>query len=197
MAVWVVTRPGNGPRPSVGAPPGGVVVAGKAAIGGPIRLFAADGAVVTEADLKLRPTLVLFGSVQREGLAAAALPQIEKAFNERGLAPTSDWTSPSPTPRVLFIALDAAAHAAMPLAKLLGVYSKTFVAVSGDADELKRAANTFKIYFKVSQANNGPIQVDHTPVMFLMDSSWNYISMTRLPARPNNIAELLEVTREP
>lgn len=175
LSAWVLSQ----------APPTGAVTTGKALVGGPFTLTDASGKHVTEKDFAGRKMLVFFGFTSCPDVCPGGLQVIAAALEKLGAK--ADKVAP------IFITLDAERD---PPAKT-GEYAKSFspklIGLSGTADEVKAAAQAYRVYFKkVPGTEPGNYTFDHSSIIYLMDESGQYITHYPYPITVDELAAKLE-----
>ncbi len=131
------------------------------AIGGPFTLIdGANGQTVTEKEVISRPTLVYFGytfcpdvcpfDMSRNAEVADIL---EEKGMELGLA---------------FITVDPARDTAQVIADFTSNIHPRAVGLTGSVEQIKVAANAYKAYFKVPEAQDDLYLVEHSAFTYLM-----------------------------
>lgn len=138
---------------------GTTAVAG-ATIGGPFELLNTDGTLVTDKDVIDRPTLVYFGyafcpdvcpfDVARNALAIDLL-------EEQGI-----------DARPVFITIDPARDTPEELAGYAADMHPKMVALSGSDEQIRAAAQAYKVYYAKGEGEGDFYLMDHTTFTYLM-----------------------------
>lgn len=138
---------------------GTTAVAGSA-IGGPFELVNSDGTLVTDKDVIDRPTLVYFGyafcpdvcpfDVARNALAIDLL-------EEQGV-----------DARPVFITIDPARDTPEELASYAADMHPKMVALSGTDEQIKAAAQAYKVYYAKGEGEGDFYLMDHSTFTYLM-----------------------------
>ena len=153
-------------------------------IGGPFRLTAQNGAVMTEDDFKGRKTLVFFGfthcpdvcpdTLFRIGTAMTLLPPGKKA------------------PRTAFISVDPSRDTPEEMARYIqsNGFPTDIVGLTGTLDELEQVSHAFAAPFSRDEdadTASGYI-VNHSAILYLMDENWKLETFFQPGERPEAIA---------
>jgi protein SCO1/2 len=138
---------------------GATAVAG-ATIGGPFELLDSDGTLVTDLDVIDRPSLVYFGyafcpdvcpfDVARNALAIDIL-------EEQGI-----------DAKPVFITIDPARDTPEELAKYAADMHPKMVALSGSEEQVKTAAQAYKVYYAKGEGEGDFYLMDHSTFTYLM-----------------------------
>ena len=110
--------------------------AAAAAIGGPFRLTDQDGRVVTEEDLKGRPSLVFFGFTHCPDVCPTTLFDITQIMQVLG--PDADRT------RAVFITVDPERDTQEVLKDYLSSFDPHLVALTGDLPSITKVAKEYR-----------------------------------------------------
>jgi len=156
-----------------GAPPA-------AAIGGPFRLTDQDGRIVTEADLKGRPSLVFFGFTHCPDVCPTTLFDISQIM--AALGPDADRT------RAVFITVDPERDTQSVLKDYLSSFDPHVSALTGDLGSITTVAKAYRVYFKKVPLDGGGYTMDHTAITYLMDKEGRFVSPFNLKRTPEAAA---------
>lgn len=139
---------------------GNSVAGGSAAIGGPFELVAPDGSLVTETDVIDRPSLVYFGytfcpdvcpfDVARNALAVDIL-------DEQGI-----------DVRPVFISVDPERDTPDVMGQYAEDMHPKMIALTGSAEQVKAAAQAYKVYYAKGSGEGEFYLVDHSTFTYLM-----------------------------
>jgi protein SCO1 len=147
-----------------------------AAIGGPFRLTDQDGRIVTEADLKGRPSLVFFGFTHCPDVCPTTLFDISQIM--QALGPDADRT------RALFITVDPERDTQSVLKDYMANFDPHVSGLTGDLPSITAVAKEYRVYFKKVPLDDGSYTMDHTVITYLMDKEGRFVSpflMKRTP----------------
>ena len=148
-----------------------------AAIGGPFRLIDQDGRVVTEQDLKGRPSLVFFGYTHCPDVCPTTLFDISEIM--RALGPDADRT------RAVFIAVDPERDTQEVLKDYLSSFDPHVSGLTGDLPAITAVAKEYRAYFKKVALDGGGYTMDHTAITYLMDKEGRFVSPFSLKRTPD------------
>lgn len=139
---------------------GNAIAGGSAAIGGAFELVAPDGTNVTESQVIDRPALVYFGytfcpdvcplDVARNALAVDLL-------EEQGI-----------DVRPVFITIDPERDTPDVLADYVANMHPKMLALTGSADQIRTAAQAYKIYYAKGSGEGEFYLMDHSTFTYLM-----------------------------
>jgi protein SCO1/2 len=156
-----------------GAPPA-------AAVGGPFRLTDQDGHVMTEEDLKGRPSLVFFGFTHCPDVCPTTLFDISQIM--QALGPDADRT------RAVFITVDPERDTQEVLKDYLSSFDPHVVGLTGDLPSITKVAKEYRAYFKKVPLDGGGYTMDHTAITYLMDKEGRFVSPFILKRTPEAAA---------
>ena len=151
-----------------------------AAIGGPFKLTDQNGKVVTDQDLKGRPTLVFFGFTNCPEVCPTALFDISEIFTALG--------SDADKINALFITVDPERDTPAKLKDYLSSFNPRLKGVGGDADALAAVAKAYRVYYKKVPLKDGDYTMDHTAIVYLMDKAGAFVAPFSLKRRPEDAA---------
>ncbi len=176
LSAWVLIRQ---------APPTGAVTTGKALVGGPFTLTDASGKRVSEKDFAGRKMLVFFGFTSCPDVCPGGLRVIAAALDKLGAK--ADKVAP------LFITLDAERDPPEKTDEYAKSISPRLIGLSGTADEVKAAAQAYRVYYKkVAGSEPGNYTFDHSSIIYLMDESGQYVTHYPYPITVDELAAKLE-----
>jgi protein SCO1 len=156
-----------------GAPPA-------AAIGGPFRLTDQDGRIVTEENLKGRPSLVFFGFTHCPDVCPTTLFDISLIM--AALGPDADRT------RAVLITIDPERDTREVLKDYLSSFDPHLSALTGDLPAIAQVAKEYRAYFKKVPLDGGGYTMDHTAIVYLMDKEGRFVSPFNLKRSPEAAA---------
>jgi protein SCO1/2 len=151
-----------------------------AAIGGPFRLTDQDGRIVTEEDLKGRPSLVFFGFTHCPDVCPTTLFDISQIMAVLGL--DADRT------RAVFITVDPERDTQSVLKDYLSSFDPHVSALTGDLPSITAVAKEYRAYFKKVPLDGGGYTMDHTAITYLMDKEGRFVSPFNLKRTPEAAA---------
>lgn len=148
--------------------------AAASAIGGPFRLAATDGRMVTEQDLVGRPTLIFFGFTRCPDVCPTALAEVSAIFGRLG---------PQAKVGAYFVTVDPERDTTAALADFLSSFDKRIVGLSGDPQALEAMRRAYRVYAKKVPTSEGDYTMDHTAIVYLMDKKGRFVNAFNI-ARP-------------
>jgi protein SCO1/2 len=151
-----------------------------AAIGGPFRLTDQDGRIVTEEDLKGRPSLVFFGFTHCPDVCPTTLFDISLIM--AALGPDADRT------RAVLITIDPERDTREVLKDYLSSFDPHLSALTGDLPAIAQVAKEYRAYFKKVPLDGGGYTMDHTAIVYLMDKEGRFVSPFSLKRTPEAAA---------
>lgn len=154
---------------------------GQAAIGGPFRLVDQNGHEFTQQDLLGKPSLIVFGYTA--DLTTAALNVISEALDDLG--------AKEDAVRVVLISLDWEGDGPQTLQTYLERFHPGIIGLSGSEKEVRNVASAYKIFLDRREAADGSVEIDHSRLMFALDSSGTYVAHLRMPASVPAVSSLL------
>lgn len=167
-----------------GGASGGVIgTTGTALIGGPFKLVASSGQDFSEQALIGAPSVIVFGLLDRDGLAPPALNAVKKSLSEIG--PAAEKV------RIIFVALDGRPDDLSSLRAFASEYPSLAIVATGDDEALLQIAKTFKFYLRKDHQSGGAADVSYAPFLFIMDAEGNYTSHARLPTDAGTLIPLI------
>jgi protein SCO1 len=135
---------------------------GGLAIGAPIQLTDQDGAKFDSASLAGKPYGVFFGYTHCPDVCPTTLSDIGQATNEIG-GSAQDFTT-------LFVTIDPERDTVPVMKEYLSNFTTKAIGLTGTPDEVAAAAKAFRVYYKKVPTSDGGYSMDHTAVLYLMDS---------------------------
>ncbi len=143
----------------------GATVAAKAPVGGGAKervftLQTVEGKPFRAADLAGKPYLVFFGFTHCPDVCPTALFELTGLLKDIG--PAADRITP------LFISIDPERDTAELLKLYMTSFDPRIIALRGDAEQTKAAADAFSAFFKKVQTASDSYTMDHTAGLFLI-----------------------------
>ena len=142
---------------------------GNALITADFTLQDGTGKTVTAKDFKGKYMLVYFGYTHCPDVCPTTLLLISNALTQMG----ADANKIQP----IFITVDPARDDAKTTALYASHFSKDWIGLSGTNDQIKHAADGFKVYYSNVEQKNSAIGyvVDHSGFIYLMGPDGKYI----------------------
>ena len=143
----------------------GATVAAKAPVGGGAQervftLQTVDGEPFRSADLAGKPYLVFFGFTHCPDVCPTALFELTGLLKDIG--PAADRITP------LFISIDPERDTAELLKLYMTSFDPRIIALRGDAEQTKAAADAFSAFYKKVPTASDSYTMDHTAGLFLI-----------------------------
>ena len=162
---------------------GGPKDAAGGAIGGPFHLVDQNGKAFTEADLKGKWHLVFFGYTHCTDTCPTTLNNLSLALDRIGRERAAVG--------IVFITVDPKRDTPAILKSYVASFAAPIVALSGSADEIKEAAQDYRVYYAVHPRAGGAYDVDHSAVIYVMDPQGRFTATLSPDATPQEIAARL------
>jgi protein SCO1 len=153
------------------------------AIGGPFRLVDQNGKTVTDADLKGKWSLIYFGYTHCPDACPTALNDMSIALDELG--PKRGAVRP------VFITVDPERDTPEVLKSYVTAFDAPIMALTGDPEEIARAAKGYRVYYAKHPEAGGDYSMDHSSVIYVMDPEGRFTASFTHQSTPEEIAERL------
>ena len=151
-------------------------------VGGPFVLETGDGRVLTDKAMLGHPFLVYFGYTHCPDICPTELARIGAVF---GLLPDKPV-------RALFVTVDPERDTPQVMADYVSSFDKRIVGLSGAPEAVAAVARVYRVYARKGDAKpDGAYSVDHTSVVYLMDSSGVFVEAFNLDRPPEEAAKEL------
>lgn len=151
-------------------------------VGGPFRLVAQDGQVVTDQNYAGEPTLVFFGYTHCPDVCPTTLFEISEVLRALG---------PDAKVRALFVTVDPERDTPAVLKDYLSSFDSRVVGLSGDREHIDAALRAYRVYAKKVPGQNGEYTYDHTALVYLMDKKGRFAGSFNLDRKPDEAAAQL------
>jgi protein SCO1/2 len=94
----------------------------------------------------------------------------------------------------VFITLDPERDTPEILQKYLTNFNSRFIGLTGSEDDIKSAADKFKVYYSLAEGSNkDDYLLDHTSLIYIMDRDGNYSKHFHLDSKPEEIVEYIRM----
>jgi cytochrome oxidase Cu insertion factor (SCO1/SenC/PrrC family) len=140
---------------------------GRGPIGGPFALIDHTEKPRTDRDFRGKLLLIYFGYTNCPDICPADLMQIGLAVSRLG--PPGEAVQP------LFITLDPERDTAERLADYVPLFHPRLIGLTGSAEEIRRVALAFKVYYAKYPPDTANYVVDHSSFVYLIDGAGKYI----------------------
>jgi protein SCO1 len=159
-----------------------------AEIGGPFSLVDQDGKAFTEANLLGKPALIYFGFTYCPDVCPTSLQTMQRALLEAG--PAGSKIQP------VLISVDPERDTPESLKSYVASsgFPDGLIGLTGSPEQVKAAAKTFKVgYQKVEvESSAAGYLVDHSSIMYLMDSRGKLATFFTDSSNPSEIAQCIK-----
>lgn len=135
------------------------------AIGGPFRLTAHDGRILSSEDLAGSPFAVFFGFTHCPEVCPTTLSEISRVFDDLGDA-AGGLT-------VFFITVDPERDTPEVLRDYISSFSGHIIGLTGTLDEIAQVAKEYKVYYEKVPTSDGGYTMNHSAAIYLMGSDGN------------------------
>lgn len=139
------------------------------AIGGPFRLTASDGSIVTDRTYAGKWELIYFGYTFCPDACPTALSDMSLALEKLG--PMAAQVKP------LFITVDPTRDTATVLADYLKSFDPRIAGLTGSKAQTTAAAAAYHVYAKPQSGGEGDYLVDHSAYVYVMDPYGRFIDV--------------------
>jgi protein SCO1/2 len=150
------------------------------AIGGPFRLVDQTGAVVTEADLKGKPSLLFFGFTHCPDICPTALFDMTQVF--KALGGDGDKV------QAYFVSVDPERDTPDILKEYLSSFDPRLRGLTGDPAAVAAMEKAYRVYSKRVPLDAGGYTMDHTALVYLMDKEGRFVAPFNLKRKPEESA---------
>lgn len=153
--------------------------AGKAAIGGPFNLVDHNGKSVTEKDFLGKWSLIYFGFTHCPDICPDELQKLAVAVDK--IKKSGFQVVP------VFISVDPERDNVEQIREYVKEFHPDLIGLTGSADEIKKVARAYRVYYMKTEEEGSDYLVDHSIVMYLMDPNMEFVKFFG----KNNDADLL------
>ncbi len=154
-----------------------------AAVGGPFRLEAGGGRIVTDADLRGAPFLVFFGYTHCPDVCPTTLFQLSEILRALG---------PEAKIKVLFVTVDPERDTPDLMAQYSSSFDPRIIGLSGDRADVDKVIAAYRVYARKAPDANGGYAMDHSAVIYLMDRDGKFLRAFNLERSPEQAAAELK-----
>ncbi len=116
----------------------------------------------TLADYDGKVKVVFFGFTQCPDVCPTALAEMAQVMQKLG--PDADKV------QVIMVTVDPERDTPEVLREYVGAFDKRFVGLTGNAEQIKQTASSFKVYYAKSPRADGDYSMDHTAAFYLLDA---------------------------
>lgn len=176
----LASREASGPQMGV------VRSSGVASIGGPFTLVDQNGEDFTQADLTGEPSLIYFGYTYCPDVCPLSL-QVMKAAIERLPAREQENVRP------VFVTVDPERDTVAHMKEYAATpgFPNGLVALTGSQQQVEQAKEAYRVYSAKGEGAGDFYLVDHTSLIYLMDSDGQFVAAFSHTESPQTIAQSL------
>ena len=159
----------------------GQVAGGADTIGGPFTLVDETGAVVTDAQVITRPSLVYFGYTFCPDvcpLDSARNAQANDMLAKRGF-----------DVQTVMISIDPERDTPQVLAEFTEALHPAMIGLTGSAEQVKAASEAYRTYYKAQPAEDGYYLMDHSTFTYLVLPETGFAEFFRRDVTPEQMAD--------
>ncbi len=150
-------------------------------IGGPFTLVDETGASVTDADVFTEPALVYFGY--------ASCPDVCPLDNARNAEAAELLKGRGLALRPVFISVDPARDTPEALAEYTSNFSDSLLGLTGTPEQVKAAADAYKVLFEIPEGTTGDYPVNHTTLTYLVLPGTGFVDFFHRETSAQEIAD--------
>ncbi|HLJ71321.1 MAG TPA: SCO family protein [Roseiarcus sp.] len=151
-------------------------------IGGPFKLVAGDGRTITDADMKGEPFLVFFGYTHCPDVCPATLAEISDVLAKM----------PGKPVKALFITIDPERDSAAVMKDYVSNFDPRIIGLTGDRAAIDQVEKAYRVYARKAPQAGGDYTMDHSAIVYLMDSQGRFVEAFNLERKPEDSAKELE-----
>ena len=152
-------------------------------IGGPFKLIAGDGRIVTDVDMKGEPFLVFFGYTHCPDVCPATLAEISDVLSKM----------PGKPVKALFITIDPERDGPAVMKDYVSNFDPRILGLTGDRAAIDQVEKAYRVYArKAPQAGSDDYTMDHSAIVYLMDSQGRFVEAFNLDRKPEESAKELD-----
>ena len=155
-------------------------VAGGGAIGGPFTLVDGTGATVTDQDVITKPSLVYFGYT--------FCPDVCPLDNARNAEATDLLIARGHDVQPVFITVDPGRDTSPVMAEYAGYMHERMIGLTGTADQVRAAAQAYRVYFRKQEGDDEFYLVDHSTFTYLVLPGAGFVEFFRRDETAEDIA---------
>ncbi len=154
------------------------------AIGGPFQLVDQNGAVVTQDDLKGKPSLIFFGFTHCPDVCPTALFDMTQVY--KSLGRDGDRVS------AFFVTVDPERDTPEILKEYLSSFDPHLRGLTGDPAAVAAMEKAYRVYSKKVPLDGGGYTMDHTALVYLMDKEGRFVAPFNMKRKPEDAAAELK-----
>lgn len=184
IALWALVALGGGAALALGLMRIQPTASEETAYGAPFRLTDQNGAPITEAVFKGKPTAVFFGFTHCPEVCPTTLSELGAYREELRKEKSRDL-------QIVFVTVDPERDTPDIVRNYVGAISPDVVAITGDRTGLDAMLKSWGVYWK--KVGEGPdYTMDHTATTFLLDSDGRFVGTIAYGENPKTAKDKLE-----
>src|SRR4249920_3303240 len=152
-------------------------VTAPAAIGGPFQLTDQAGQVVTDRNLKGKPTLIFFGFTHCPDICPTSLFEISEVLKAMG--------KDADRVNAYFVSVDPERDTAAAMKDYLSSFDPHLKGLTGAPDAVGKVLSAYRVYAKKVPLKDGDYTMDHTALIYLMDRDGQFVAPFNLKRTPD------------
>ena len=149
-------------------------------VGGPFTLVNQEGKTVTERDFAGGPHLVFFGFTHCPDVCPTTLQQITDVL--AALGPKADRL------KVAFVTVDPERDTPDELKSYLESFDPRIAGLTGTQEQVAATIKAYRAFAQKVPGKNGDYTMNHTAMVYLMDSRNDFVSALNLTRPPKETA---------
>ncbi len=159
-------------------------VTAPAAIGGPFQLTDQAGQIVTDANLKGRPTVIFFGFTHCPDICPTALFEMSEVL--RVMGKDADRVN------AWFVSVDPERDTPALMNDYLSSFDPRLKGLTGSPEAVAKVISGYRVYAKKVPLKDGDYTMDHTALIYLMDRDGKFVAPFNLKRTPEEAASDLK-----
>ena len=154
---------------------------GTSSIGGAFSLTAQDGRTITEKDLLGGPSIVFFGFTHCPDICPTALYDIGQIYSALG--------GSGGKLKTFFMTVDPERDTQDLLKTYLSSFDARIIGLTGSPEAVAKAMKAYRAFARKVPLENGNYTMDHTALVYLMDSKGRFVSSLNFDRPPEELAK--------
>ena len=155
-------------------------VTAPAAIGGPFQLTNQAGQVVTDANLKGKPTLIFFGFTHCPDVCPTSLFEISEVLKAMG--------KDADRVNAYFVSVDPERDTTAAMKDYLSSFDPHLQGLTGNPEAVAKMLSAYRVYSRKVPLKDGDYTMDHTALTYLMDRDGRFVAPFNLNRKPEEAA---------
>ena len=155
-----------------------------AAIGGPFQMVDQDGNAVTEQKLDGRPTLLFFGYTHCPDVCPTTLFEMSEVL--RAMGKDADRVN------AYFVSVDPERDTPAAVKDYLSSFDPHLKGLTGSPEAVAKMLSVYRVYAKKVPGKDGDYTMDHSAMIYLMDTKGRFVAPFKLDRKPEDAASDLK-----